>query len=213
VLSLLLLIVAAGRAGTTFHRFQRYSHVYGNSSFRDYLFQDLVVLNDKMHRAYYAERAELQMALRADDIRRRAEEDVRQRLLLQLEASSDAEEHERIRTCLARDGLPEMAALAHELEQSPRPESPEIRLNLLLGSLRDFCSSEELDQYRKEALEILRDSGFRTAREFVVQTHRDLSIRAKQMEEEAEKAVSEPDTPSKQFSKGVDLKYKSLKPK
>ncbi len=147
------------------------------------------------------------------DIRRRAEEDVRRRLLLQLEASSDAEEHKRIRTCLDRDVLPEMAALAHELAQSTGPESPEVRLNLLLESLRDLCSSEELDQYRKEALEILRDSGFRTARDFVVQTHMALRIRIKQMEEEGEKAVGGPDTPRNQSSKSVDLKDKSLKPK
>ncbi len=114
-----------------------------------------------------------------------------------------------IRTCLDRNVLPDMAALAHELAQSRRPESPEVRLNLLLESLGDFCSSEELDQYRKEALEIFRDSGFRTAREFVVQAHVILRIRAKQMEEEAEEAVSEPDS----LHNNVDLKCKSLKPK
>ncbi len=198
---------------TTFHRFQRYSRVYGSLNFRDYLFRDLAELNDTMHVAYYAQREESQIALRAEDIRRRAEEDVRRRLILQLEASSDAEEHTRIRTCLDRDVFPEMAALAHELEQASRRESPEVRLNLLLESLRDFCSSEDLDQYRKEALEILRDPGFRAAREFVVQTHMALRIRAKQTEEEAEKAVSGPDAPGNKASKSVDLKYKSLKPK
>lgn len=55
---------------------------------------------------------------------------------------------------------------------------------MLLESLKEFCSDEEVDGYRIEAFEILRALGFREARTFVVRMHRELRSCAKLLERE-----------------------------
>ena len=77
-----------------------------------------------------------------------------------------------------------MKNVLRDVESYFRHAGPEQRISMLLESLKEFCSDEEVAGYRMEAFEILRALGFREARTFVVRMHRELRSCAKLLKQE-----------------------------
>jgi hypothetical protein len=100
-----------------------------------------------------------------------------------------ADEHRRNWFLQQREMLQRQRA-ANLAERSKDAGKPSIRLVLreptlderigvLLQSLRDFCSPEEFSSFSAEAIVVLRERGFRPAREYAVRMHDQLRERAR----------------------------------
>lgn len=77
-----------------------------------------------------------------------------------------------------------MQALLDELQPPSSQKTPEERLQLLLESLKDYASEDELREAQTEAFSALEEHGFRQARETVVRFQEQFRARYKQLIEE-----------------------------
>jgi hypothetical protein len=138
---------------------------------------------ERAQHSHHAMRTELQVQARAENLARRAKEEVRQRLRWLVEGANE-QQRKQIEVCLSGNDLAEMKALLETLESQGSERTPEERLGLLLESLKELCAEEEYQEHRLKAFEVLQRLGFRPAREFVVQLHDDLREAARKSEEE-----------------------------
>jgi hypothetical protein len=114
---------------------------------------------------------------------RRELEELRERLQVLSAMAGDESQRQRIEDCLHRNSAEAVEALCDELRSHSSIRTPEDRLALLLESMNEYCDPERFQEYRAEAHRILESSGFRAAREFVVQAHTDLKRICRDLEE------------------------------
>jgi hypothetical protein len=95
---------------------------------------------------------------------------------------ADDDQRRRIQDYLLEDDMEKMMSLVQELQGQVGQRTPEQRLALLLATLHDYCTEEELDRCSVEAFQILAAKGFREARSFVVEAHDQFRARARELE-------------------------------
>jgi len=190
------LLAAVCRLLILWRRLRRYCSRYGcDFGFFTYLSRNPGEITNYARTRYYARHSELLAQIRAEKILRRAEHETREGLLALFQAARDDQERSRIQSCLVRWNVREMKSLLHDLENHLRERTPEERLNSFLESLKEYCAEgEEVEAYRNEAFEILRNHGFRSARKFLVHAHEELRFRARESERDkiAEKSHAQP---------------------
>ncbi len=184
-------------------------------TFGVFVFHDLNDMTSAAQSKHIARQMEIKTQQRTKDALHSFHQELELGLRSALERLHDADLRKRVQDCLSvpLPDLEKMKQLGEEVKECLGHKMPEERLALLLESLKDLCSPEEFGTYQEQASMMLHKSGFRTAREFAVQTHTELKLRAKQAEEEAETAVSGPDTPATPSATVLIGEYKSLKPK
>jgi hypothetical protein len=177
-----------------FRRFRRYcynsfAYVVNPGGF---LFDDLDILVLQAQRQYLVQQQELQEQQRAQTAAQHSADEARERLQSLFEHVHDEKVRVEIKSCLERDQLEEMTAVFERYRALVGQKTSEERLSLLLESLRPYCSSEEFEEYRSHAFTILRQSGFRQARESVVGVHDEQRKRFKKsLDERAEEDLED----------------------
>lgn len=167
-----------------FKAFRRHCLAYNfDLTPRVYLLQDLRSINEQAQRAYCFRKRQMSQQMRVENLFRRSAEETATRLRSLLEIQPDSQRRSRIQECLDRGNLGEMNALWDEFHLEIGQRTPEERLALLLESLKEYCSEEELNNCRSEVSVILQAMGFRPARDFVVRMHDEFRIRAKEAEQ------------------------------
>lgn len=124
------------------------------------------------------------VAEKALQARQRRLADARSRLEFLLEREAGQQHRAEIQACLETADPDQMEELADQLLNLPGQRTPEDRLKELLQSLRELCSPEEHEHYRRQAFELLTSRGFREARVFLVRSHSHLRERAREAEQE-----------------------------
>jgi len=182
----ILSLILAGWAWVIFLRLKQYCRSYGFTvSPRMYLQENLAAVRDRAHRYHFIQQQEAQERLRAQNVFKHSIEEARQRLQFLIEAVPDENTRVEIRSCLERSNLEEMNAVYQQYQALAGQKTHEEKLALLLESLKLYCSQEEFDGYHNEAFTLLRESGFRQARDFSVRAHDELRQRFKRSVEEA----------------------------
>ena len=72
-----------------------------------------------------------------------------------------------------------MRQVVQDIEAQLTQATPEERLLSLVESVEEFSTADDLNSLRTEAIAILRLSGFRAARSFVVRAHEEFRDRAR----------------------------------
>ena len=172
---LLLTFAAAGVNWAIYRRFRSALLAYGcELSLRQFVRLDLDSFIADAQQSFRTKQSELQAKARAETVARRELEELREKLRVLSALASDERQRQRIADCLHRNSAEAMEALCDELGSHSSIRAPEERLTLLLESLKEYCDPEQFQEYRTEAHRILEFSGFRAAREFVVQAHTEL---------------------------------------
>jgi hypothetical protein len=177
-------LAAPGLAWRTYRKFNRRCSAYDRRlELKRFLRIDIDSFIRQARRDHHARQAETQTRTRAEDLARREREALRERIKYLLETSRHEGERREIEDCLVRNEPEELKRLSYELETQRRTRTPEERVALLLESLREYCAEEEFQQYAFQAEETLKLSGFRQAREFIVQAHDELKQASREIEE------------------------------
>ena len=150
-----------------------------------FLAQDLSLVVTTARNKYFeqqrktATRQRKQEALRS--FRNHMEEGLRSALV----NVHDKNLRQKIQECLGVQppDLDRMKQLWGELQEALGHKTPEERLALLLESLKPYCTEEEFNDCRAEALAVLAQSGFKSARKLAVAMHDQFRLRAREMEE------------------------------
>lgn len=184
ILASILLIAFGGYRASSSHRqfaafLARYHYTV---SFVDYVRQDLSGIANRARQAYQNEQKRTLEQARAAIIENRSKEAIRGRLESILTTLSEEQARARVTQSLVRDNLDEMKDVIQDIEGQVGQRSPEEKLTMLLDSLKQYCSDEELDRLCAQAFQILGASGFRDARTFVVSSHDQLHARFKELE-------------------------------
>lgn len=184
ILAFILLVAFGGYKASSSHRqftafLARYHYPV---SFAAYLRHDLSALANRARQAYQDEQKRAVEQARVAIIANRSKEAIRKRLESLVTTPSDEPMRARIRQSLAGDNLDEMNDVIQEIEGQAGQRSPEEKLTMLLDSLKQYCSDEELDRFCAQAFQVLGASGFRDARTFVVSSHDQLHARFKELE-------------------------------
>ena len=184
ILASILLIGFGGyRASSSHRQFAAFLARYNYSvTFVAYVRQDLSSIANRARQAYQHEQKRTLEQARAAIIEKRSKEAIRTRLESILATLSDEPTCARIRQSLDRNNLDEMKGVVQEMEGQAGQRSPEEKLTILLDSLKQYCSEDELDRFCAQAFQILGVSGFRDARTFVVSSHDQLHTRFKELE-------------------------------
>lgn len=153
-------------------------------SFSTFVWNDLGAITNRAHQAYQDQQKRAVEETRAAILAKRSKEAIRARLETILSALPEDEGRVRVRECLAHDDIEEMKALVQEMQRQVGQRSPEEKLTVLLDSLKQYCSDEELDGLCAQAFQVLAASGFRDARAFVVNTHDQSRARLQELEEQ-----------------------------
>lgn len=181
--SFFLTTVASTRTWILYQSFRRTLLPYhAEVTFRAFLRNRLTTLSDRAREAHRAEQRRLLEETRAAIVAKRSKEALRGRLESLHDALRDAEKRRRIQECLKYEDVERMRLLVEELEGQAGQKTEEERLTLLLDTLKEYCTSEELDRCRLEAFQILGARGFREARSFVVQAHDQFHAKARELE-------------------------------
>jgi hypothetical protein len=182
---LLLLVALTAFLWMVFWRVQQYCRSYDFVvSPLMFLIENLTTVEGKARRQYLLRQQEIQERLRAVNALRHSLEEARDRLQNLLENVPDENVRAEISSCLERGQLEEMNTAFQRYQAQAGQKTPEDRLSLLLESLKPYCASEEFEEHRKEAFTLLKQSGFRQAREFVVNMHDELRERFKKSTED-----------------------------
>jgi len=190
-------ILSAGMVWLQFRRFRQHCLVHGlGLNLRTYLHEDLTSMSDRAQKAYLLQQQHLSEAQRAENVLRRSKEETRTKLRGFLDLVPDVQQRSSIRECLDRDDLEEMTPMLHELQYAAGQKTPQERVALLLESLKPYCTDEEFENCRTEALQYLEQLGFRQARDFVVRTHNEFRARVREavqddVQEDSEDRVQE----------------------
>ena len=184
ILASILVVAFGGYRASSSHRqfaalLARYHYPV---SFATYVRHDLSAITNRARQAYQDEQKRAVEQARAAIIASRSKEAIRKRLESIVTTLSDEPTRALIRESLARDNVDEMQGLIQQAEGQVGQRSPEEKLTMLLDSLKQYCSEDELDRFCAEAFQILRASGFRDARTFVVSSHDELHARFKELE-------------------------------
>jgi hypothetical protein len=180
-----LLLFAAYKTWTSYVLFRAFLTRYHQGvSFQSYLSQDLTAIVIQAHEAWQREQKHALEQAREAIVARRSKEAIRARLESILSALPNGQERIRGQECLGRDNVEEMRALVQEIQGQVGQRPPEEKLTVLLDSLKQYCTSEELDQFCTQGFQILATAGFKDARSFVVAAHDQLRARQKELEKQ-----------------------------
>ncbi len=203
LLSIVLLILS-GWTWMIFRSLQGYCRSYDFTlSPRMYLRDNLAAISELARRQYLAQQQEVQEQLRSQNLLKRSMEDARERLQFLLEAIADENIRAEIMSCLERNQLEEMSAVYQQYQSQAGHKTHEEKLSLLLESLKPYCSPEEFENHRNESIALLRQSGFREARNLVVSLHVELRARYKKSVEEVS-TTQELEEKQREPSEGID---------
>jgi hypothetical protein len=111
-------------------------------------------------------------------------EELQGRLRGLLEIANNDAERQKIAQVIERADLAETRQVVQDTEAQLAQATPEERILSLVESVEQFSTPEELTSLRTEAIGILHQSGFRTARSFVVHAHEEFRERARLHENE-----------------------------
>lgn len=150
---------------------------------REFLAEDLSRVAERIEHSYRERQQRLHTRFRLEQLQRRDKEAVQQRLEALLAASTDEAQRLLILRVLASEDSEEIHALLDQIEPVERLKTPEERLHLLLESLKEYCTEEELEQCQRDAFEVLLSGGFRQARTLVVSLHDQFRARTKALED------------------------------
>lgn len=128
---------------------------------RGFLTTDIAALGEHIQTAYNQRQQQLYAQARAENLLGRAKEEMRRRLEALLALLRDDNHQQLIQGCLARDEWGEMRAVLTQLQVQAAQRTPEERLGLLLESLKEYCSSDEIERCSTEAFDVLSKLGFR----------------------------------------------------
>jgi hypothetical protein len=124
---------------------------------------------------------------------RRLRAEMEEKLRYVLETTTDESLRSRIASCLAdpQTTPAAMQALLEEVQQQPLQKSPQERLEALLDSFQQYCTEEEWEMCSDQAHSILKQAGFRAAREYAIEMHDQFRAREKAKEEAAKASLEE----------------------
>ncbi|MCI0352621.1 MAG: hypothetical protein L0Z53_24640, partial [Acidobacteriales bacterium] len=94
----------------------------------------------------------------------------------------DEEHVRRIEACRHTEDPGKLKDLLSELREQLAEKTPDEKLNLLLESLKAYCSNEEYLECRDQSFVTLREEGFRAARQQVVEMHKQFRLRAQELD-------------------------------
>ncbi len=152
-------------------------------SLKAYLLEDLAVLATRAERDFHLRQMEAQKQTRAESLLRHTREDLTRRLQFLLSVLPDDEARSQIHACLAADDAEQMADVLRQFQDRIGTKTSDERLGLLLESLKPYCTEEGFADYRSRAFDLLKESGFRLARDFVVKAHDHARARARELEQ------------------------------
>jgi hypothetical protein len=162
--------------------------------FEVFLFQDLSQVASVARTRYFQQQREQQIQQRKEEMLMSLRQELEEKLRSGFENLQDEHLRQRIVECINAQppDLEGMKLLGEELQKTLEHKRPEERLALLVESLSPYCTQAELDTCLVEAQNILGQSGFREARKFVVATHDQFRLRAREREELEENAADSP---------------------
>ncbi len=151
---------------------------------RIFLMRDLFLVGQETESEYQQKRQESLAHARLEHIIQREREEATRRLHGVLDSTQEESTRLRIQAALGSGSLDDMQAVLDELQPQVSQKTPEERLRLLLESLKDYASENEVREVETEALSALRGQGFRQAREVVIHFHEQFRARCRQLLEE-----------------------------
>jgi hypothetical protein len=165
-------------------------------TFSDFLRQDLEQTASVARTKYLEQERQRQAQQRKETMEASLHQNLDQKLHFALENLHDESLRKRIEECLnakSRD-LEGMRQLVEEVQEAAGHKTPEERLTLLLESITPYCTEDELNACREEALRIFTNSGFREARNYAVAMHDQFRLRMRNIEEGEGKAQTDTGT-------------------
>lgn len=134
---------------------------------------------------YFERQQETQARLREQEKLRTLRNTWQEGLRSALPSLTDEQLRARVQECLEHEpqDLEQLESLWVEVQERTGAKTPADKLNLLLESLKPYCTEEEFRGSRDEAFAILTKSGFRTARSFAIALHDQFKARAREIEE------------------------------
>jgi hypothetical protein len=176
-----LTVVASVLTGWRLHRemVQECSRYGKELSFREMLTDDLYFVSAEAARIYRATEEAAAKELRQQMLQKQSLEELQGRLRGLLEIANNDAERQKIARVVERADLAETRQVMQATEAQLTQATPEERILSLVESVEQFSTPEELTSLRTEAIGILHQSGFRTARSFVVHAHEEFRERAR----------------------------------
>jgi len=190
VICVLLVCLSCGRLGTLYQRMRRECGPnYPKLHLSIFLLEDLNLIHEQAKKARQLAQQEAFEQHRAATLLTRSRETLKTRLESRLHGLESIAENEaerrRIEEALAQADPETMMSVLNEVEPHIGQRTPEQRTTLLLESLKEFCTPEEFERCRAEAIGTLTRQDFRQARAYIVAKHEEFRIRAKKLEEKA----------------------------
>jgi len=153
---------------------------YGKElSLRQFLTGDLYFVCADAARTYRLKQEAAARELRQQVLQKQSLEELQGRLRGLLEIANNDTERQKIAQAIERADLAESRQVVQDIEAQLTQATPEERILSLVESVKQFSTPEELTSLRAEAIGILQQSGFRTARSFVVHAHEEFRDRAR----------------------------------
>jgi hypothetical protein len=172
----------------------RYLRVYGESlAFSDFLRQDMTQRASLARAKYLEQEHQRQAQQRKEAMEASLRQDLEEKLRFALANLHDESLRKRIEECLnARShDLDGVRQICEEVQEAAGHKTPEERLALLLESITPYCTEDELNACREEALRIFTNSGFREARNYAVAMHDQFRLRMRIIEEDEAKTETD----------------------
>jgi hypothetical protein len=169
----------------------RYLWAYGESlAFSDFLRQDMKQRGSVVRTKYLEQEHYRQAQQRKDAMEASLRQDLAEKLRFALGNLHDESLRKRVEKSLNAKShdLDAMRQLWAEVQEAAGHKTPEERLALLLESITPYCTEDELNDCREEALRIFTNSGFREARNYAVGMHDQFRLRMRNIEEGEGKA-------------------------
>jgi hypothetical protein len=155
-----------------------------------FLTQNLTAVGEGAESDYHQRRQQMQNQTRTDYFYRREKEETQRRLQTLLDGVRDDQQRLSIQTVLDSGDLEEIHVLLDQLQPQAAQRAPEERLQLLLESIKEYCTEDQFQNCRNDALDVFHRSGFREARDLIVKRHVEFRARAKALSEEEENKQS-----------------------
>jgi hypothetical protein len=140
---------------------------------------------DAARRQYFERQRETQARLREQEKLRALRTTWQESLRSALPNLTDEQLRGRVQECVEQDSqdLEQLKSLWVEVQERVGAKTPADKLNLLLESIKPYCTEQEFRTSRDEAFAVLTKSGFRAARSFAIALHDQFKARAREIEE------------------------------
>lgn len=179
-----LLLLLLWRLRIIYRESARLCHSFGSGlPVKTFLTRDLFQLGQVAENEYQRRRQDALASARLEHLLQRQKEDAMRRLHGLLESAQESIRL-RIQAALDSGSTDEMQTVLEELQPQVSQKTPEERLHLLLESLKEYCSNDELRAAEAEAFSVLQGQGFRQARETVVRLHDEFRTRYNRLTEQ-----------------------------